>query len=70
MTSPEDLKPRLTGDSNEPGLIEDERGVVFVEYLTLATMVTIIGASAVFLLGLPMVRLYEWGSMMVTVPIP
>jgi hypothetical protein len=51
-------------------LLEDEGGVVFVEYLTLASMVTILGAGCVFVLGLPMVRLYEFGSMLVTIPLP
>ena len=64
-------------DDNQPqpsrtprDLLEDEGGVVFVEYLTLASMVTILGAGSVFVLGLPMVRLYEFGSMLVTIPIP
>ena len=65
-----DEQTPLTHDEDQQNLLEDDRGVVFVEYLTLASVVTIVGAASVFMLGIPMVRLYEWGSMLVTIPIP
>lgn len=51
-------------------LISDETGIVFTEYIILASVVTILGAASIYTLGVPMVRLYEWGAALAIVPIP
>lgn len=51
-------------------LLDDEQGAVFVEYLTLTVVVMLSGAASIFLLGVPLVRLYEWGVTWVSMPIP
>ncbi|MEM6954313.1 MAG: hypothetical protein AAF645_01455 [Myxococcota bacterium] len=59
--------------STGPGLlelVEEDSGVAFTEYIILLFMVTLVGAGSVFLLGLPLVRMYEWGAALTTFPIP
>ncbi|MEM7605402.1 MAG: hypothetical protein AAF411_08595 [Myxococcota bacterium] len=50
--------------------MEEDSGVAFTEYIILLFMVTLVGAGSVFLLGLPLVRMYEWGAALTTFPIP
>ncbi len=51
-------------------LLRDEKGAVFVEYLVLSLFVTIGGAGAVMVLGVPLLRLYHWGNAWITFPLP
>ena len=51
-------------------LASSASGVVFVEYVALLTLVTVIGAVAVVGLGIPLVRLYRFAQVMVALPIP
>ena len=51
-------------------LISDETGIAYTEYIILASVVTILGAASIYTLGVPMVRLYEWGASLALVPIP
>jgi Flp pilus assembly pilin Flp len=51
-------------------LHEDERGAVYVEYLVVASMVTITGAAAVVTLGVPLYNLYRYVEMMILLPVP
>ena len=52
------------------GLIQDLAGAIYVEYLTLATMVTIGGAAAVVSLGVPLLQLYDYVELMILLPVP
>jgi Flp pilus assembly pilin Flp len=51
-------------------MVRDERGVVFVEYVTLLTVVTLAGAAAVFSLGVPLLRLFRYAELLIVLPIP
>ncbi len=51
-------------------LLSDEAGVAFTEYIILASVVTGLGAASIYTLGVPMVRLYEWGAALAIVPLP
>jgi Flp pilus assembly pilin Flp len=51
-------------------LRSDERGAVYVEYLVLASMVTITGAAAVVTLGVPLYNLFRYVEMMILLPVP
>jgi hypothetical protein len=44
--------------------------VVFVEYVALLLLVTIIGAAAVLSLGVPLVNLFRYQQIILTLPIP
>ena len=46
------------------------RGVVFVEYVALLLLVTIIGAGAVVTLGVPLVNLFRYQQLILSLPIP
>ena len=46
------------------------RGVVFVEYVALLLLVTIIGAAAVLALGVPLVHLFRYQQIVLSLPIP
>lgn len=46
------------------------RGVVFVEYVALLLLVTIIGAGAVVSLGIPLVNLFRYQQLILSLPIP
>ncbi|MCB9633214.1 MAG: hypothetical protein H6721_13920 [Sandaracinus sp.] len=48
----------------------DERGAVYVEYLVVASMVTITGAAAVVTLGVPLYNLFRYVEMMILLPVP
>jgi hypothetical protein len=50
--------------------LADTRGVVFVEYVALVSLVTIMGAAAVLSLGLPLVHLFRYQQMIISLPIP
>ncbi len=51
-------------------LRDDTTGAIFVEYLTLASMVTIGGAAAVVSLGTPLLNLYDYVELVILLPIP
>jgi hypothetical protein len=50
--------------------LKGTRGVVFVEYVALLLLVTIIGAGAVVALGLPLVNLFRFQQLVLSLPIP
>jgi hypothetical protein len=43
---------------------------VFVEYVALLLLVTIMGAAAVLALGVPLVGLFRYQQMILSLPIP
>lgn len=63
---------RLTAKNRRDffGLLQQTQGVVFVEYVGLLVLVTVIGAVAVFGLGLPLLKLYRFAQMVLALPIP
>lgn len=65
------LRDTSSGPSRAAGeLLRDEEGAIFVEYLTLTLMVTVLCAMATLALGEQLLRLYKFQQMIVTVPIP
>lgn len=51
-------------------LVRSTSGVVFVEYVALLTLVTVIGAVAVVGLGVPLLKLYRFAQMVLSLPVP
>lgn len=51
-------------------LVKHEEGAVFVEYVTLLILVSIIGAAAVFALGMPLINRYNVAHGILVLPIP
>lgn len=51
-------------------LASSTSGVVFVEYVALLTLVTVIGAVTVVGLGIPLLKLYRFAQMILSLPIP
>lgn len=51
-------------------LASSKSGVIFVEYVALLTLVTVIGAVSVVSLGVPLLRLYRFTQMVLSLPIP
>lgn len=56
--------------SSSRELLSSTSGVVFVEYVALLTLVTVIGAVAVVGLGVPLLKLYRFAQMVLSLPIP
>ena len=54
----------------ELSALSGTRGVVFVEYVALLLLVTIIGAGAVVTLGIPLVNLFRYQQLILSLPIP
>lgn len=50
--------------------LRDTGGVVFVEYVALLTLVTLIGSGAVVALGIPLLNLFRYQELMLSLPIP
>ena len=64
---------RLVSDKNRKTgrtLASSTSGVVFVEYVALLTLVTVIGAVSVVGLGVPLLRLYRFAQMILSLPVP
>ncbi|MGE0790776.1 MAG: hypothetical protein AB7S26_34195 [Sandaracinaceae bacterium] len=67
---------RLVSDNPSGGtpsartLWSSASGVVFVEYVALLTLVTIVGAISVLSLGVPLLKLYRFAQMVLSLPIP
>ncbi len=55
---------------NARSLAASASGVVFVEYVALLLLVTVIGAVSVVSLGVPLLKLYRFTQMMISLPIP
>jgi len=55
---------------NARSLATSASGVVFVEYVALLLLVTVIGAVSVVSLGVPLLKLYRFTQMMISLPIP
>ena len=75
METPHPIQP----PSHEPleGLCEqratnlaNESGTVFVEYLVIASLVTIGGAAAVMAVGVPLAQYYRFTIALLAVPFP
>ncbi|HJL17690.1 MAG TPA: hypothetical protein RMH99_18645 [Sandaracinaceae bacterium LLY-WYZ-13_1] len=59
--------------SNRPSakiLAASRSGVVFVEYVALLTLVTVIGAVTVVGLGVPLLNLFRYAQMILSLPVP
>ena len=54
----------------EPSLAEDRRGAVYLEYVALLTMVTLLAAAAVAALGIPLLRLFRFAELVLASPLP
>ena len=50
--------------------LAETRGAVFVEYVALLTLVTIMGAAAVLSLGVPLLNLFKFQQLILTLPFP
>lgn len=66
VVGPTGADPNETGH----GSITGTRGVVFVEYVALLLLVTIGGAVAVLSIGIPLVTLYRYQQLLLSLPIP
>ena len=51
-------------------LVRSVSGVVFVEYVALLLLVTVTGAISVVALGVPLLRLYRYAQMILSLPVP
>ncbi|HTE51109.1 MAG TPA: hypothetical protein VK698_09595 [Kofleriaceae bacterium] len=51
-------------------MVRDEHGAIYVEYLSLLTLVTLAGAAAALALGLPLLRLFRYAELLIVLPIP
>lgn len=51
-------------------LATDTRGAIFVEYISLVVLVTLIAALAIAALGVPLIHQYELSKLLLTAPIP
>ena len=63
---------RITSDGapSAKTLLASRSGVVFVEYVALLLLVTVIGAVAVVGLGIPLLKLYRFAQMILSLPVP
>jgi hypothetical protein len=64
---------RLVSQKGSPSaktLMSSTSGVVFVEYVALLLLVTVIGAVAVVGLGVPLLKLYRFAQMILSLPVP
>lgn len=64
---------RLVSKKKAPSaktLAGSSSGVVFVEYVALLTLVTVIGTVSVVGLGVPLLKLYRFSQMVLSLPIP
>lgn len=57
-------------EEQEQDLISDTSGVAFAEYTILLGVVTVIGAVAVFSVGLPLYQTFRFAQLLVALPIP
>lgn len=64
---------RLVSEKSKPSarsLLGSVSGVVFVEYVALMTLVTLIGAISTLTLGVPLLKLYRFAQMILSLPMP
>lgn len=64
---------RLLSTTTKPSakaLAASTSGVVFTEYVALLLLVTVIGAVSVVSLGVPLLKLYRFTQMVLSLPIP
>lgn len=57
-------------EKKDQTLLEDEAGVAFVEYIVISLFITILAAAAILVLGIPLLRMYDWGVSWVLIPVP
>jgi hypothetical protein len=61
----------LADDSGDPiARLRGTGGVVFVEYVALLSLVTVVGAGAVVALGIPLMKLFRYQELLLSLPIP
>ncbi len=58
------------GLSATRSLHSDTRGVTYVEYVTLISFVTIIGALAVVAVGVPLLHTFRYAQLILAMPLP
>jgi len=51
-------------------LKDDTRGVMYVEYVILLGLVTVMGSAAVFSLGIPLLQTFRYAQGIIAMPIP
>jgi Flp pilus assembly pilin Flp len=51
-------------------VIQDTRGVTYVEYTILLCLVTVVGAVALSALGYPLIQTYRYAQLVLGAPIP
>lgn len=66
LVGPSGFGPGETGHGGLAGT----RGAVFVEYVALLLLVSIGGATAVLSIGIPLVTLYRYQQLLLSLPIP
>ena len=64
------MSVRSVSERTSHSLWCDRRGAVYVEYLALLTLVTLIGSAATAALGIPLLRLFRYAEMIIVLPIP
>lgn len=60
----------MKGCDRDRCLIEDSCGLATVEYVVALSLVTLTGALAVLALGVPLLKVFEFARLMITMPIP
>jgi Flp pilus assembly pilin Flp len=51
-------------------VLSDSSGAVFVEYVVVLALVTLVGAGAIALVGVPLLESYQLTQLLITLPIP
>lgn len=64
------VEGRLERRSGALAALASTRGAVFVEYVALLLLVTIGGAAAVLALGVPLINLFRYQQIVLSLPIP
>jgi hypothetical protein len=64
------MKMMSSGKGCGPYLARDQRGVVYVEYVAVLVLVTLLGAAATAALGLPLLRMFRYAETLIVLPVP
>ncbi|RLB49274.1 MAG: hypothetical protein DRJ42_21370 [Deltaproteobacteria bacterium] len=67
MMDPE-LQPEPQNEVHD--LLEDTSGVVYVEYIIVLTLVTMLGAVSIFSVGMPFYQTFRFTQLLVALPFP
>ena len=60
----------LANDADAGALVRSTSGAVFVEYVVVLLLVTLIAASAIVFTGIPLLRLFRLTQAMLALPFP